>query len=280
MTPPPGSGSPRPTHRPRKRFGQNFLHDRRIIERILEALAPAPGDHILEIGPGEGALTRHLLASAARVDAVELDRNLAGELQPLFAERDNGTLHQGDILRFDIGELTDQPASLRIVGNLPYNISTPCLFHLFRARHLIHDMLFMLQREVVARLASAPGEPDYGRLGIMTQYHCRVEPLFDVPREAFTPRPRITSTIVRLVPHDHPPYPARDPQALQTVVRTAFTRRRKTLKNALKGLITEDDIRQAELDPGQRPETLALPEFVRLSDILARKGREASGDRQ
>lgn len=256
-------------HRARKRFGQNFLRDRRVVERILDTLAPGPDEHILEIGPGQGALTEQILTSGARVDAIELDRDLSAGLQDLFARHDNAALHQADILRFNIAELAPGPGALRIIGNLPYNISTPCLFHLFESRSLIRDMLFMLQREVVYRLAAAPGDTDYGRLSIMAQYHCRVEPLFDVPPSAFSPQPRVTSSIVRLVPHASPPWPARDHRALQLLVRTAFSRRRKTLKNAVKGLISEQALEESGLDAGRRPETLSIAEFVTLSNALS-----------
>lgn len=266
-----------PKHRARKRFGQNFLRDRRVVERIVDTLAPGPGQHVLEIGPGQGALTEQILASGARVDAIELDRDLSAGLQALFARHDNATLHQADILRFNIADLAPDTGTLRIIGNLPYNISTPCLFHLFESQSLIRDMLFMLQREVVDRLAAAPGDTDYGRLSIMAQYHCRVEPLFDVPPSAFSPQPRVTSSIVRLVPHASPPWPARDHQALQLLVRTAFSRRRKTLKNAVKGLISEQALQDCGLDAGQRPETLSIADFVTLSNALSESSDPSAG---
>jgi len=258
-------------HRARKRFGQNFLHDERIIQRIIDALSPAAGEPIVEIGPGRGALTRHLVSSGANLHAVELDRDLAGYLQSLYHHDPHFSLHQGDVLKFDFARLSEIPASLRVVGNLPYNISTPCLFHLLAYRHLIRDMLFMLQREVVNRMAAMPGEKDYGRLSIMLQYHCRIESLFEVPPGAFTPPPKVTSAIVRLVPLQRPREPAIDEALFASVVRHAFSQRRKTLKNALRTLITPETPLDWPVDPGQRPERLSVTDFVRISNQLSRQ---------
>lgn len=259
-------------HRARKRFGQNFLHDAGIIRRIVDAVNPQPGQHLLEIGPGQGAITAPLLASGAKLDAVELDRDLAAWLQQRFASAQNFSLHQSDILKFDLGSLTQQAGSLRVVGNLPYNISTPCLFHLLRYRHLIDDMLFMLQREVVTRMAAAPGSADYGRLSIMLQYHCEVESLFEVPPGAFKPAPKVTSAIVRLRPHRQLPVTAGNPALFERVVREAFSQRRKTLKNGLKGLIKETGLQQLPVDASQRPDQLSIHDYVAISDALAAAG--------
>jgi 16S rRNA (adenine1518-N6/adenine1519-N6)-dimethyltransferase len=248
-------------HRARKRFGQNFLHDAGVIHRILRAIHARPGERLVEIGPGQGALTEGLLDSGAHLDVVELDLDLIPILQGQFAERDNFTLHQGDALKFDFSRLSEAPSSLRIVGNLPYNISTPLIFHLLDHAHLIRDMHFMLQKEVVERLAAQPGGGDWGRLSIMVQYHCRVEHLFNVGPGAFNPAPKVDSAAEL-------PHPARDHRQLEAVVRQAFNQRRKTLRNTLKGLLDADAIAAADVDGGLRPEQLDLAAFVRLSDQL------------
>jgi 16S rRNA (adenine1518-N6/adenine1519-N6)-dimethyltransferase len=258
-----------PEHQARKRFGQNFLHDQNIIRRIVECIAPASGQHLVEIGPGQGALTVPLLASGARLDAIELDRDLAAWLVSRFADTPGFTLHQGDVLKFDLARLSDQPRSLRVIGNLPYNISTPCIFHLLKYAPLISDMTFMLQLEVVQRLAAVSGDAQYGRLSVMAQYHCQIDHLFDVPPGAFRPQPKVTSAIVRLRPHREPALRAKDPHMLQTLVRTAFSQRRKTLKNCIKTLISEIDANDLPVDLSLRPENLSLADFVRLSNSLS-----------
>ena len=255
-------------HRARKRFGQNFLHDAGVIHRILRGIHPRAGEHLVEIGPGQGALTEGLLDSGARLDVVELDLDLIPILQGKFGARDNFHLNQGDALKFDFARLTEQPHSLRIVGNLPYNISTPLIFHLLDHAPLIRDMHFMLQKEVVERLAAEPGGGDWGRLSIMVQYHCRVEHLFNVGPGAFNPAPKVDSAIVRLVPHDTLPHPAKDSRLLERVVREAFNQRRKTLRNTLKKLMPDTAIEAAGVDGGLRPEQLDLAAFVRLADQL------------
>ena len=257
-------------HKARKRFGQNFLHDQGVIGRIIRSINPQPGHHMVEIGPGLGALTEELLeACNGELDAVELDRDLIPVLRTrFFRHADSFTIHEADALKFDFASLQQDERQLRIVGNLPYNISTPLIFHLLSFSGLIQDMHFMLQKEVVDRLAAGPGENHYGRLGIMAQYYCRVEPLFIVPPEAFSPAPKVDSAIVRLVPHQQLPIRARDVQMLQTVVRTAFGQRRKTLRNNLKPLIDADTLEQLGIDPGLRPERLSLEQFVKISDAL------------
>ncbi len=260
---------PLPPHRPRKRFGQHFLHDPGTIRRILAAIDPRPGQHLVEIGPGQGALTVPLLASGARLDLVELDRDLAA----LLASRLQGErlrIHQADALHFDFSALAGASGGLRVVGNLPYNVSTPLLFHLLAQAHAIQDMHFMLQREVVERMAAAPGGGDYGRLSVMVQYRCRVQMLFRIGPGAFTPPPKVESAFVRLVPHASLPHPARDEGLFARLVRQAFGRRRKTLRNALRGLADLRDFAAAGIDPGRRPETLFVSEFVALSNHLAR----------
>ncbi|MBR9828586.1 MAG: 16S rRNA (adenine(1518)-N(6)/adenine(1519)-N(6))-dimethyltransferase RsmA [Oceanospirillales bacterium] len=257
-------------HKARKRFGQNFLHDQGVIGRIIRAISPKPTQHMVEIGPGLGALTEELLSACdGHLDAVELDRDLVPILRTqFFRYADTFAIHEADALKFDFASLKQDERPLRIVGNLPYNISTPLIFHLLSFNGLIHDMHFMLQKEVVDRLAAGPGDNHYGRLGIMAQYYCRVEPLFIVPPEAFSPAPKVDSAIVRLVPYTEPPIPAKDVRQLQNVVRTAFGQRRKTLRNNLKPLIDAERLQQLGIDPGLRPERLTLAQFVAISDAL------------
>jgi 16S rRNA (adenine1518-N6/adenine1519-N6)-dimethyltransferase len=255
-------------HRARKRFGQNFLHDAGVIHRILRAIHALPGEHMLEIGPGQGALTEGLLNSGAKLDVIELDKDLIPLLQIKYGNNPLFTLNQGDALKFDFNSLGAEPNSLRVVGNLPYNISTPLIFHLLDNAGLIRDMHFMLQKEVVQRLAAEPGGGDWGRLSIMVQYHCRVEHLFNVGPGAFNPPPKVDSAIVRLVPHAVLPHPAKDHRLLEKVVREAFNQRRKTLRNTLKTLMTAEQIESAGVDGSKRPEQLDLAAFVRLADLL------------
>lgn len=257
------------SHRARKRFGQNFLRDQQVIDRIIESIEPNEDDHIVEIGPGQGALTQQLAASGARLDCVELDRDLANHLHRQFKDFENVSIHQQDILKFALEDLTDRAQSLRIIGNLPYNISTPVLFHLLKSHELIRDMTFMLQLEVVQRLAAGVGDKNYGRLGLMLQYFCRVEHLFNVPASAFSPQPKVNSAIVRLTPHAEPPRRAKDVGCLQIVVRTAFNQRRKTLKNSLKTLISEEKLKELGLDCNLRPENLSLDDYIVISDAVS-----------
>ncbi len=254
----------------KRRFGQHFLHDQGVVDRMLRALAPEAADRVVEIGPGPGALTYPLLDHLAALDVVELDRDLAARLEAHpTAVAGRMRVHGGDVLRFDFGALAGRGERLRLVGNLPYNISTPLLFHLFDQLEFIRDMHFMLQREVVARMAAVPGSGVYGRLSVMVQYHCRVERLFGIGPGAFTPPPRVHSEVVRLVPHAHPPVAVESREALEAVVRAAFGQRRKTLRNALKGLVDAGAMAAAGVDPGQRPERLALADFARLANLAA-----------
>ncbi len=250
-------------HRPRKRFGQNFLHDRGVIDRILEAVDPRPGENLIEIGPGQGALTGPLLERLDHLRAIEIDRDLAAALRQRFGDRLE--LVEADATTVDLGPwAADGP--LRLVGNLPYNISTPLLFHFTGQAASIRDMHFMLQREVVERMAAGPGSKTYGRLSVMLQYRCRVEPLFRVPAGAFRPAPKVESAVVRLRPHTAPPVPVADEARLETVVRHAFATRRKTLHNALKGVVDPSGFTTAEVDPRARAETLDLAAFARLAN--------------
>ncbi|MEC9482300.1 MAG: 16S rRNA (adenine(1518)-N(6)/adenine(1519)-N(6))-dimethyltransferase RsmA [Halomonas sp.] len=258
-----------PVHRARKRFGQNFLRDPGIISRIVRAIAPLPGQRLVEIGPGQGALTEPLLEEAGALDVVELDRDLIPGLRVQFFNYPDFTIHEGDALKFDFAALRGEGPPLRVVGNLPYNISTPLIFHLLTARGAIADMHFMLQKEVVERLAAEPGSADWGRLSIMAQYRCRVDALFVVPPEAFVPRPQVDSAIVRLVPHEVLPHPAIDEVLLADVVREAFAQRRKTLRNNLKGRIDAETLVSLGIDPARRPQTLSVAEMVKIANHLA-----------
>jgi 16S rRNA (adenine1518-N6/adenine1519-N6)-dimethyltransferase len=253
----------RPAHR--KRFGQHFLHDKRVVGRILAAFNPKATDHVIEIGPGPGVLTRDLVDRVARLEAVEIDRDLAARLAAEFTESQL-ILHNIDALEFDFCARAQLDERLRLIGNLPYNISTPLLFHLLDQLGCIHDMLFMLQKEVVDRLAAAPDTEDYGRLSVMIQWRVKVEKLFDVHPGAFTPPPRVDSSIVRLTPHATPPVHVHDPERFALIVKAAFAHRRKTLRNNLKGLIPEETFAAAGIDPIRRAETLSLKEFAAISE--------------
>ncbi|MDH3549836.1 MAG: 16S rRNA (adenine(1518)-N(6)/adenine(1519)-N(6))-dimethyltransferase RsmA, partial [Gammaproteobacteria bacterium] len=218
-------------HRARKRFGQHFLSDPGIIDAIVRAVHPTADDVIVEIGPGQGAITDALARSAGHLHAVELDRDLVARLRRRYEDNPNVTVHEADALQFDFASLGDR---IRVVGNLPYNISTPLLFHLLKFRSRILDMHFMLQKEVVDRMAASPGSKAYGRLGIMLGCHLNIESLFDVPREAFDPPPEVTSAVVRLDPLPPGTFDIQDEAGLSTLVSTAFMQRRKTLRNSLK----------------------------------------------
>ncbi len=259
-------------HRPRKRFGQNFLHDRGVIDRILQAARPRPEDRFVEIGPGLGALTRPLLERVGRLDLVELDRDLVRHLRETLGADPRVTLHPADALTFDFAALAAPGQRLRVIGNLPYNISTPLIFHLLDQREAIEDMLFMLQKEVVDRLAAAPGGKTYGRLSVMVQAACRVEPLFRVPPGAFRPPPKVESRIVRLVPHPTPPFEVGDPALFARLVAAAFAQRRKTLRNTLKGLADEADLAACGIPPTARAETLPPERYGALTRHLSGKG--------
>ena len=252
-------------HRPRKRFGQNFLHDKQVINKLVTAIAPKSTDLMVEIGPGQGALTGPLLEKLDTLHAVELDRDLVERLEQL-PTGDKLVIHSADALKFDFSQLADH-RPMRIVGNLPYNISTPLLFHLLGYRELITDMYFMLQLEVVDRLAASPGNKTYGRLSVMAQYFCQVDKLFSVPRGAFYPPPKVTSAIVRLQPRVLPV--STDNQSLfEQVVRLAFSQRRKTLRNNLKQLLQGPQLDQLDYDLGRRPEQLDVDEYVKLSNAI------------
>ncbi|HVC37224.1 MAG TPA: 16S rRNA (adenine(1518)-N(6)/adenine(1519)-N(6))-dimethyltransferase RsmA [Gammaproteobacteria bacterium] len=253
-------------HQARKRFGQHFLRDRNIIKKILLAIDPRPDDFLVEIGPGMGALTLPLLERCGTLTAVELDRDVIPKLQA--AALDKGDLHiiQADALKTNFRALAPPGRKLRLVGNLPYNISTPLLFHCLDQMDVIADMHFMLQKEVVQRMAAQPGGKDYGRLTVMLSVRCRVQPLLSIGAGAFTPPPKVESAFVRLIPHAQAPFQLADPVRFTALVNQAFSRRRKTLRNALMGLADESAIRRAGLDPAARPETLSAADYARLAD--------------
>lgn len=258
-------------HRARKRFGQNFLHDQNVIERIIAAIAATAQQHIVEIGPGKGALTEHLLDRVGKLDVIELDRDLLPILEARFSGCEHFAIHNEDALKFDFSSLGD--SNLRLVGNLPYNISTPLIFHLLDNVNLIQDMHFMLQKEVVERLTARPGSKSYGRLSILVQYLCLAEQLFIVPPGAFTPQPKVDSAIVRLTPRATIAEDAKLHQGttadLSFIAKAAFSQRRKTLRNNLKKILTSEQISQCGIDPGRRAETLAISEFVALTNQYA-----------
>ncbi len=252
-------------HRPRKRFGQHFLTDPGVVDEIVRSIRPSSSDIVVEIGPGLAAITAPLLADAGRMHAIELDRDLAAQLRQRFQDEPKLTIHEADALRFDYSTLGE---GLRVVGNLPYNISTPLLFHLLDYRAHIADMHFMLQKEVVARMAAPPGSRTYGRLGIMLGCYFDIEALFDVDRQAFDPPPDVTSAIVRLTPLPEGTYDVRDATKLSKLVATAFSQRRKTVRNALKKVADEALLESVGIDPSLRPEAIAIAEYVRLANTL------------
>ena len=253
------------SHQARKRFGQNFLHDANVISRIVQSISPKESDNIVEIGPGQGAITLELLKGTGQMHAVELDRDL---IQPLYdAASGIGelTIHSVDALRFDFSTLATPDSPLRVVGNLPYNISTPILFHLLSQLQVIHDMHFMLQKEVVDRMAADPGSKTYGRLSIMLQARCRVIPLFDIGPGAFRPAPKVHSSFVRLVPLETP-FDITDFAIFEKVVARAFSQRRKTLHNSLKGIIDQKGFELTGIDPSLRAERLSVLNFIHLAE--------------
>jgi 16S rRNA (adenine1518-N6/adenine1519-N6)-dimethyltransferase len=299
-------------HHPRKRFGQNFLHDRAVVQRILAAVDAQPDQHLVEVGPGQGAITGGLLAAAGELDAIELDRELIGPLASRFATAmraahastgDAGTgwvpgrqreagetrfrLHNADALAFDLCALLPRTRSasrpeqlspadarqaaprLRLVGNLPYNISTPLLFRFLEQADCIEDMHLMLQKEVVDRMTATPGTKVYGRLSVMVQTHCSAERLFVVRSGAFRPAPKVDSAVVRLRPHRPPAYRLTDRRLHQRIVAAAFSQRRKILRNSLRGLVAGEQFAALGLDPGARAERLAVADFVVLANAAA-----------
>ncbi|MBM3394891.1 MAG: 16S rRNA (adenine(1518)-N(6)/adenine(1519)-N(6))-dimethyltransferase RsmA [Betaproteobacteria bacterium] len=257
---------------PRKRFGQHFLTDRAVLERIVAAIDPLPGQNLVEIGPGAGALTRLLRARGVPLQAVEIDRDLCVQLRQEFAG-DGFRLHEGDVLKFDLSLLGPAP---RMVGNLPYNISTPILFRIWEDVRDVTDCHFMLQEEVVNRMAAKANEPDYGRLSVMLQARFAVEKLFVVPASAFRPPPKVTSSIVRMLPLPPAAVTIDNSVVFADLVRHAFTQRRKMLRNALKDQVTEHDWSETGIDPSARPENLSVSDFARLANRVASRQGETS----
>jgi 16S rRNA (adenine1518-N6/adenine1519-N6)-dimethyltransferase len=257
------------THIARKRFGQHFLHDRHFVARIIEAIHPLPGDRVVEIGPGLGALTRPLLERLTHLDVIEIDRDIVARLRAEYRP-ERLSIHAGDALRFDFPALG---RDLRIVGNLPYNISTPLLFHLSDAVHHIRDMTFMLQKEVVERMVAPPGGKDYGKLSVMLQVKFAMQRLFIVPPGAFRPPPQVDSAIVRLQPLGGAAPAITDEKILADVVSAAFNQRRKMLRQSLKALLSTQDLAALNLSAAARAEQLQVEDFVRCANFLASKKR-------
>lgn len=255
-------------HRPRKYFGQHFLHDRNIIDKILAGIAPRADEHFVEIGPGHGALTRPLLERVGRLDVIEIDRDLAAELTTEFTDP-KFSIHVGDALKFDFAKLGAGDGVLRLVGNLPYNISTPLLFHILDHHRRFRDIHVMLQKEVVERMTAPPGNRTYGRLTVSLAARCRVESLFVVRPGSFTPAPRVDSAVARLIPDPERRAKIIDEAVFDRVVAQAFNQRRKRLANALRSIITESQIEALGIDPGARAETLDIDAFIRLGNRSA-----------
>jgi len=254
-------------HIPRRRFGQNFLVDDAVIAGIIAAISPQPNDLIVEIGPGLGALTGPLLASVKHLHVIEIDRDIVAQLKQDFSPQQL-TIYEGDALKFDFATLG---SDLRVIGNLPYNISTPILFHLAQSSPHLRDIHVMLQKEVVERMVALPSTSEYGRLSVMLQHQFAMEKVLDVPAEAFRPAPKVESAVVRMLPRR--PEPACDAAVLAHVVAKAFGQRRKTLRNALKGVFDAADFAALGIDPGARAENLAVADFVRAANYLAGKQR-------
>jgi 16S rRNA (adenine1518-N6/adenine1519-N6)-dimethyltransferase len=255
------------THHARKRFGQNFLHDSTIIYDIIAHVQATQGQHWVEIGPGLGALTAPLLAQNVQLDVIELDRDLVALLQKKFSTQNQLTIHSADALSFDFSTLVQNNEKLHIIGNLPYNISTPLMFRLLSFSNCIADMHFMLQKEVVDRICAAPGTKQYGKLSVMMQYYCDSELLFEVPPESFEPIPKVMSAIIRLTPHPQPPVRVGSVNQLNQLVTYAFSQRRKTIRNSLKNQLTEEQIASAGINPDARAEMLTLAKFANLANL-------------
>jgi len=255
-------------HIPRKRFGQHFLRDKLVIQHLVEVIQPDTHQHLVEIGPGYGALTLPVLKKSGKIDVVELDRDLV----PLLKNRCEGkgimNIYNADALEFDFSMLRTSLEPLRLIGNLPYNISTPLIFHLLTFAEHIQDMHFMLQKEVVDRMVAKCGDDAYGRLSIMVQYHCATTALFDVPPEAFDPPPKVFSSIVKLVPYKKLPFISQNYSRFSQLVKEAFSHRRKTLRNSLKKLISDDMWKKISIDTHKRPEELSVEEYVYLSNLI------------
>lgn len=255
-------------HTARKRFGQNFLHDDYIIDSIVAAIAPQFDDNIVEIGPGLGALTEPVAEKVKCLNVVELDRDLAERLEKHPFLRDKLKITQADALQFDFGQLATTETPLRVFGNLPYNISTPLMFHLFNFSNKIKDMHFMLQKEVVKRLCAGPNSKAYGRLTVMAQYYCKVIPVLEVPPSAFKPAPKVDSAVVRLEPYDTPPFVAKSLKILTQVCSMAFNQRRKTIRNGLRDLLSVEQLNEIGIDTTKRAENINIEEYVNIANYV------------
>jgi 16S rRNA (adenine1518-N6/adenine1519-N6)-dimethyltransferase len=255
-------------HQAKKRFGQNFLHNDAVISDIIDAINPEPGENLVEIGPGLGALTEPVIERAKKLSVVELDRDLAKRLRhhPFLAP--HLTIYETDALTFDFAQLATDEKPLRIFGNLPYNISTPLIFHLLTFKDKVQDMHFMLQKEVVQRMAAEPHCKAFGRLSIMTQYQCQVIPVMEIGPEAFKPAPKVDSAIVKLIPHSEIKNPVKDINALNTVCLAAFNQRRKTIRNGFKNLISVEQLESLNIDANLRPENLTLDDYIMLANFI------------
>jgi 16S rRNA (adenine1518-N6/adenine1519-N6)-dimethyltransferase len=251
----------------RKRFGQHFLRDLKIIDRIISAINPCEGQQLVEIGPGLGALTTKILPHVKKMHVIEIDKDLIPRLTKACQNLGAIIIHCQDVLTFDFAALIHPPQKLRVVGNLPYNISTPLLFHLFKYASNIQDMHFMLQKEVADRITAKTGNAAYGRLSIMTQYYCQTNILFTVPQKAFSPVPKVDSAFIRFIPYEKPPCPAKDITLFSNIVKRAFMKRRKTLKNALKEIISEKNLKLLGINPQTRPEQISLEEYVKMANL-------------
>ena len=258
-------------HKHKKQFGQNFLNNPRIIQLIVASIRPKADDHLVEIGPGEAALSAPLLEKVKKMDIIEIDNDLIRPLTNRFADNPAFKLHHTDALSFDYASLLDfKGEMLRIVGNLPYNISSPLMFHLLTYAPHISDMHFMLQKEVVDRICAEPGSRTFGRLSVMIQYACQTENLFVVGPENFNPPPKVDSAIVRLVPYQQKPFIADDEVLFAKLVKQAFSQKRKTLRNTLKGLLDGEQIEQCGINPTARAESLSVEKFVELANLYSK----------
>ncbi len=261
----------------KKQFGQNFLNNGRIIDQIVASIRPNINDHMVEIGPGQAALTRPLIDRVKKLDIIEIDNDLIAPLKIQFASKPAFNLHHTDALKFDYASLLGEgEPPLRIVGNLPYNISSPLMFHLLTYAQHIEDMHFMLQKEVVDRITAKPGIKAYGRLSVMLQYACDTEYLFTVGPENFTPPPKVESAIVRLIPHQTKPFIANDEKTFSDIVRQSFSQKRKTLRNNLKGWLSSEQIELCDIDPSVRAETIPIEGFVKLANLYFKQNKPAS----
>ncbi|WP_411705661.1 16S rRNA (adenine(1518)-N(6)/adenine(1519)-N(6))-dimethyltransferase RsmA [Edaphovirga cremea] len=257
-------------HFARKRFGQNFLNDQFVIDSIVSAIHPQPGESVVEIGPGLGALTLPVAAKMDRMTVIELDRDLAARLETHPQLQNKLTIHQQDAMKFNFAQLAEQEGqALRVFGNLPYNISTPLMFHLFSYTQAIRDMHFMLQKEVVNRLVAGHNSKTYGRLTVMAQYYCNVIPVLEVPPTAFTPAPKVDSAVVRLVPHTTLPHPVGDVRVLSRITTQAFNQRRKTVRNSLGNLFSVEQLIELGIDPTMRAENISVAQYCKLANWLS-----------